>query len=256
MAFYGPPRLKIVRDDIDLVGIRHLEVAQMWAPNAAGLSIDAILNQRPAAPAIDNMELIADSAIPKDGVMESRWTFEGYSDDPALRFKTYGVSTQWDFEPGFSETSLLFHPNWSTIQQNYGGTVDADNTISWPETLASTGGTGLGAASDSQNQTPNPMYGYQTYFTMATGAWTYRWADTAFKPSFYQGVGAIVAASSIPGNPPDFSALGQGDRNWLKLPPKHRRRGAIYEFVGVWWLSTDSGWPVPVYTPGGGGTNS
>jgi hypothetical protein len=248
MSFYGIPRLRLVRDDIDLVGIRHLEVAQMWQAESPAQSIDAVLSQRPSAPSVANMLLIASSTIPKDGGMETRWTFEGYSDDPAEPFRTYGESTQWDFEPGFQETSLLFLPNWSTLETAWHGTVDSDGQISWDPFLSGgAGGTGLGAASDSGNQTPNPMYGYQTYFSMATGAWTYRWADIELKPSFYQGVGTIVPAGQIPGNPPDFSALGQGTRNWLKLPPKFRKRGSIYEFVGTWWLSSDSGWPVPVY---------
>jgi hypothetical protein len=254
MAIYGSLNPKLVRDDIDLVGIRHLEVAQMWQPAQAALSITNVLALRPEPPSFPNMELIADSVIPRDGGMESMWTFEGYSDDPALTFKTYGVSTQWDFEPGFQECSLLFHPSWQTIEDNYGGTVDADNTITWPPFLTGQTGTGLAAASDSQQLTPNPMYGYQTYYSMGTGAWTYRWADIEFNPAFYQQVGEIVPASSIPGNPPTFSSLGKGTRSWLKLPPKHRRRGAIYEFVGAWWLSTDGGWPTPVYSTAGAST--
>jgi hypothetical protein len=243
---FGKPQLRIARMDIDLVGIMHLETAKLWQPNASGLDPLAVLAQRPMAPSFTNTLQIAESTIRKGGAMETHWTHEGASNDPSQPLKTYGVSIDYGADPAFQERSLLLHPDWSTIQADYGATIDADNNINWPPSIASNQTPGLGAASDSNNQTPNPMYGYQTYFSMATTAWTYRWADTQVRASFSQDIGKIVDASQIPGTP----STPQG-RNWIKLPVKFRRRGFVFEFVGTWWMSGEDPWPTPVYDPQG-----
>ena len=80
MPTYGQFALRVTSDAIDKVGIRHLVMAQKWAPPRTGMAALDIVAARPAAPvAPDWMGLIGIETTPVQGCMETRWTFEGAS---------------------------------------------------------------------------------------------------------------------------------------------------------------------------------
>ncbi|MEI9894231.1 MAG: hypothetical protein WDN28_10190 [Chthoniobacter sp.] len=138
-----------------------------------------------------------------------------------VTFKGRGNSIDFSFEPGFSQVSIIKHPNWKKLKETWGAQV-IDGQVIWPEFVSAKGGGGP-KKDDGAGQT-NPLFGHDDFFRVE-GTYSFRYAAFGYGGS-QSGVGLI--ATSLPGNPPPV----QDGRNWLKAPSPVVRRGLLAERRG------------------------
>jgi hypothetical protein len=247
MNTYGNFPLRVTTDSIDKVGIRHLVMAQKWAPPRSGMGALDIVGAAPAAPTAPAwMGLIGIDTRPAEGCLETRWTYEGASGtDSYSGLKDRTNSLDYDFEAGFQSVDIKLFPTFATLLKNFAGTVDpSDGTVQWAVTLTQQQASANGLAGGSQTPTANPMYGVQDFYRME-GTYTYRYASLGSLPQglYDDKIGAAFTTGALPGTPPTVT---QG-RNWLKCPPRYKRRGPVFDITEIYWLSGPGGWPAPVY---------
>lgn len=238
---YGTPRIKIVNDTTDLIGIRTLVLAQMWQPSRGDLTQDQLDKEQPAVPSVSGgVMLIGEQTRLSGGAMQTFWTFQGIKGDgKSVTFKDRTNSPDYGFEPGFSQASIQRHPNFQNLVKTYGGYPDNDGArVIWPPTYQSSSSSGLSASSQSLS---NPMFGVQEFFQME-GTYRFRYASLTLPGDILTSAGTIHTGN-LPGKAP---TLPEG-RNWLMLPTLYRHRGLIFDITEQYWMSGRGGWPVPVY---------
>jgi len=256
MSIYGDLSVKIDNDTTDRIGIRTLILGQMWQPSRFGLSIDELDGEKPGIPSTPGgVLLIGSQTRPAAGHMRTVWTFEGIEGDgKTVTFKDRTRTLDYSFEPGLSQVSLM---QWMGIKggdasalvdllKKYQGSIDYDNDrLIWQPTLAAetTGGSGLQGGDSSSDGKTNPMFGHQDFFRME-GTYRCRYASLTLPQSLYSGAGLVT--KDIPGGPPATTEK----RNWLKVPPRWKRRGLIFDIIEEFWLSGIGGWPFPIYGDG------
>ena len=235
---YGTPIIHVETDETDKIGIRTLVLSQLWQSTKANPTQAELDAETPAPPEVPGgVYLIGQQTRRSGGAMNSTWTFEGINGNgKSVTFKDRSNSLDYEFQPGFSERSILQLPNIQSLIEQYGGTL-IDGTVTFPSTLPGTkSGAGLSGSKSSEGQ-PNPMFGRETYFNV-DGTYSFRYASVS-RPS-QNGVARITM--DLPGDPPSYSG-----RNWLKLPVHYQRRGPIYECLEQYWHSEDGGWPAELY---------
>jgi hypothetical protein len=242
---YGVPKITRVNDVVDKIGIRTLILSQIWQPSASDLTQDQIDAETPDVPVVSaaSLLLIGEQTLPFGGCYRTLWTFEGIKGNgKTVTFKGRDNSLDYDFQPGFSQISIVLKNNFQALLTRYGGVVQDDGTVIWPAALDGSTGTG-GLALPSQSSDTNPMFGIQDFFRME-GTYQHRYAALDLPGNLYQNAGIAVETNALPGQPPATS----NGRNWLCVPPIYRRRGVIFEITEPYWLSGDGGWPKPVYS--------
>lgn len=241
MAVYGQFALRVTSDAIDKVGIRHLVMVQKWTTPRSGMSALEIMAARPAAPEAPAwMGLVGIETLPAPGCLETRWTYEGASGS-GLKDRTNSVD--YAFEPSYQQVDIAQHPNLAALLVKFAGWTNPDGSVQWSQTLAQTAAGKNGLASGSQNGTvANPLFGVKGYFQME-GTYTYRYAEFNLPHDLYSDVGTPRDSAELPGDVPYFKG-----RNWLKIPPRYRRRGPVFDITESYWLSGPGGWPGPIYT--------
>lgn len=143
-----------------------------------------------------------------------------------------------DFDPSFSEEPIASHPKWLDLKKRYGGEIEDNGKVKWPETIETSTYNGLAAAST--KEVKNPMLGVETYLALKV---TFRRTYSVRKlpTDLLDGIGEIVEKL------PDGFPTPEG-RNWLKLPPKVSQRGNSYKISEELLLSPVGGtWPRGVY---------
>lgn len=268
MSHYGDKFFRIHDDQTDRIGIRTLVLAQLWQATRARMTLDELDAEAPATPATPSgMELIGRQRRPVGGALKEFWTYTGvHGNGKDVTFKTYGNSPDYQFDPGFSQVSILKHPNIRELMDRFGGQV-VDTEIVWPPLIeggvdfASAGSNGLGVFSGAGTATvtalglaggngsgagqTNPMFGEQDFFR-TEGTYTYRYA-AANLSGLRAGV-RIVSAAGLPGEAPGYEG-----RDYLVGPSPYRRHGPVYAITLVAWLSGAGGWNKYIY---GGGAAS
>ena len=244
---YGKPQVRIVNDTTDFIGIRTLVLEQMWQPLSGAVNQADLDAEKPPVPVpAGGVLLVGEQCRPFGGAFKSTWTFQGIQGDgKSVTFKDRENSLDYSFEPGFSQIPIQLHPDFQSLLASYDGQPDNEGArVIWPPTLGGSGGQqiGLGAGAGAGNEKPNPMFGVQDYFRME-GTYRHRYAGKTLPNDLFDDSGRAVPSKSLGGEPPE---LTEG-RNWLKVPPTYRRRGAIFEITEMFWLSGPRGWPVPVY---------
>ena len=236
---YGTPIVHVDDDQTDRIGIRTLVLSQVWQPSRWPLSMEELDAEMPAPPPVSGgIIFIGQQTRRQRGVMRTTWTFEGINGNgKSVTFKDRQNSTDYRFDPGFAEKSLMQLPNIEELLLEFGGTA-LDNHISWPP-LVPLGDSGMTKNMSSGKR--NPLYGRETYFSME-GTYSFRYAAVSYGRAFH-GVRLIHETGSLPGQPPTQI----GDRNWLKAPPIIIRRGPVFEITEVFWLSDLGGWPDALY---------
>lgn len=215
-------------------------LSQLWQPSTWPLSLDELDAQKPDIPDVPGgVQFIGEQTRRQGGALRTTWTFEGVNGDgKSVTFKGRSNSPDYSFEPGFSQASLLEHPNWQTLKQTWNG-QSLDNQAVFPEFTGGGSSTnGAVKGTDSNNQ-QNPLFGKKDFMRME-GTYSYRYAATVYAVP-QRAIGKIAA--SIPGQPPTFS-----NRNWLFASAPFQRRGPVLEITEVYWLSGEGGWPKPIYS--------
>lgn len=238
---YGKPRVIIVNDVTDVIGIRTLVLSQLWQPSRGDLTQDQLDQEQPDMPKVSGgVLLVGEQTRPSEGAMRTMWTFQGIKGDgKSVTFKDRSNSLDYAFEPGFAQVSIQRHPQFQSLLTTYGGFPDNDGArVIWPQTYQASSSSALSSSSQSQ---PNPMFGVNEYFRME-GTYRFRYASLT-KPNTSLLVGSRIFNSNLPGDAPELDT----DHNWLQLPTLFKRRGLIYEILEQYWMSGRGGWPVPVY---------
>lgn len=236
---YGTPIIHIDDDFTDRIGIRTLVLSQLWQPTTWPLSLVELDAQKPDIPDVPGgVQFIGEQTRRHGGALRTTWTFEGIAGDGKdVTFKGRSNSPDYSFEPGFSQTSLVKHPNWQPLKKSWNGQV-LDGKVFFPEFISSSSMSSGPVVGASAGQT-NPLFGHTDFFRME-GTYSFRYA------AFTYGVapGAIgKIAGALPGVPPTVK-----NRNWLFASAPFQRRGPIIEITEVYWLSGEGGWPPQIYT--------
>jgi len=145
-------------------------------------------------------------------------------------------TTDYEFDPSFSEEPIESHPLIQELVDRYQGEVDPKTKkVTFPATLAG-GGSGLDG---SGNEKPNPLAGLSTYVSLRS---VFRTTYTARKipPRLLKEIGTVK--SSLPGGFPTPSG-----RDWLVMPPKISKRGNAYQISEELMMSPPGGWPKSIY---------
>jgi hypothetical protein len=236
---YGDPQIHIDDDHTDRIGLRTLVLSQLWQASRWPLSLAELDGEKPGLPEVPGgVMFIGEQTRRIHGALRTTWTFEGINGDgKSVTFKDRTNSPDYSFEPGFSQVSIIKHPNWAALKKAWNGQV-LDGQVIWPEYVSSSGSGGP-VVSKSAGQ-PNPLFGHDDFFRME-GTYSFRYAGVNLGVAM-QGIGQI--AGSLPGQPPPV----EDGRNWLKAPTPWQRRGPVLEITEVYWLSGAGGWPPQIYT--------
>ena len=169
-----------------------------------------------------------------DGSYQVTINFQGIED-------AEGQADSFEFDSSFREEPIESHPAIDQIKRQYGGSLNSDGRITFPEKLpgGSAGSGGLNGRRAGAGE-KNPMFGVTTYLVL----------NAVFRHTYLR--------RSIPGNLLDrvgttIGSLPEGfptppGRNWLIMPPKVGRRGNVYEISEEWMLSKPGQvWPEAIY---------
>jgi hypothetical protein len=242
---YGDPQVHIDDDHTDRIGIRTLVLSRLWQPSRWPLSLAELDGEKPDVPGTPGgVIFIGEQTRRAPGALRTTWTFEGINGDgKSVTFKDRTNSPDYSFEPGFSQVSILKHPNFAALRDKYGGQV-SDGQVTWPETVP--GGANSGPVVGGGQGKSNPLFGHDDFFRME-GTYSFRYASTSMTEGM-SNIGRIFSTSGLPGKPPTIAK-----RNWLKAPTPWQRRGPVFEITEVYWLSGDGGWPPEIYRENVGG---
>ena len=164
--------------------------------------------------------------------------YEGAYGDPEEKEETY------DYDSSFKEETLLAHPLWPQIKDFYKGTYDKDDKRVEFEEYLSSGSTGLGGgggstASGERDKRKNPMYGLETFLSLAS-VFRRTYLRANIPAGLLDKVGTIQ--DSLPGGFPTPPG-----RDWIIMPPKITQRGGVFQITEELMLSQPGGWPKKVY---------
>jgi hypothetical protein len=252
---YGNPIVHVDDDQTDKIGIRTLVASIIWQLSDAEIDTEDLSGEVPEAPAVSEDELLLVGIQTRrqgGGIYKTTWTWEGVDSKGGMPLKGRDDTFDFGFDPQLSQVSLKL---WRGVKEDdshafddlltqFQGYPDPDSDqIIWPAQIAaSTAKTGLSSSSLPAG-TLNPMFGLQDFFRLE-GTYKVRYAALNLPENLYEFAGLVT--TDLPGNPPK---IGQG-RNWLKVPPKWKRRGLVHEIFETYWLSGIGGWPLPIYGDG------
>jgi hypothetical protein len=168
-----------------------------------------------------------------DGSFQVTIAFEG-TENPE------GQADSFEFDSSFREEPIESHPAIESIKERYGGTLNSEGRLTFPEKIPGNrgGGTGLGARRESGGA--NPMFGVSTYLVL-NAVFRHTYLRRTIPNDLLNQVG--TTRDSLPEGFPT-----PPNRNWLVMPPKVVRRGNAYEIAEEWMLSKPGQrWPEAVY---------
>lgn len=156
----------------------------------------------------------------------------------------------WEVDTDLSEEPIKSHFLLPLILKYYGGKEDEeapagvrfDKYLPVKKTGSGRGLQGPVNQKTGENGVKNPAYGLETYFV--TGAIVRRTRIMATVPEeFFRKSGDVIKRLPIRA----LSHIDWGNRDWLVMVPRPRRRGNAVEMVEEWKLSAPGGWPPYVY---------
>ena len=166
-------------------------------------------------------------------------TYEGYTGtgDPEDQPDTY------DFDASLREESLVGHPDWEGLKILFDGKYDQETkSVSFPEFMDKykVGLGGLSGTPDGRGRIKNPLFGVETYLSLAS----------VFRRTYIRKTVPAFALSqigtiqkSLPGGFPTPPG-----RDWLVMPPKISQRGGVFQITEELMMSQPGGWPESVYS--------
>lgn len=147
----------------------------------------------------------------------------------------------YGWEPSFTREPIETNDQIDAIKRYYGGVIDADGHIKFPETFtgSGSGAAGVGLSNGGQSGQKNPMFGVKDFLVF--GAKFRRTYVRKKVPSgLLDNIGKVFKKIPGPFPTPD-------KRDWLFLPPPIRQVGNAYEIPEEYMLSAPGGWPKGVY---------
>jgi hypothetical protein len=172
--------------------------------------------------------------------------YAGLTSDASLPDADEDQDGDWEIDSEFEENPIKSHHLLPLIMERYEGYYeggDEDGEVKFPKTLTGkpTGdGRGLAGKGNKLTTGPgrkNPAHGLESYFV--TGAIVRRTRIMATVPDdFFRRIDRVIPRPPIPA----LSRIDWGDRNFLTLVPRPRKRGNAVEMVEEWKLSAPGGW--------------
>lgn len=165
----------------------------------------------------------------------------GYQVDLSYKGKDEDDEFQetWSFDNSFDERPFATHPNIKAIIDRYGGTIEADGSVTWPIDLPEERreelSIGLSNAEERASRS-NPMFGRgsrRVFFSVATR----KYFSTSISAAF-QDRGKVF--DRLPGNGPNIRFVN--GENWLKTVPQPESYGNGWLITEEYWLSDYGGW--------------
>jgi hypothetical protein len=169
-----------------------------------------------------------------DGSYQVTINFQGIED-------AEGQADSFEFDSSFREEPIESHPSIDQIKRQYGGNLNSDGRISFPEKLPG-GSSGSGGLNGKRTGTgdKNPMFGVTTYLVL-NAVFRHTYLRRTIPNDLLNRVGTTRS------NLPEGFPTPPG-RNWLVMPPKVGKRGNVYEISEEWMLSKPGQlWPEAIY---------
>jgi hypothetical protein len=174
------------------------------------------------------------------------YTYEGIATNHNKRFV--------DFELEFTmeQYPIETHPQFQRLNDVY-GPYDSLNRLWPPIVTEASAAVGLKSTSTGGPVT-NPMYGTTSYLVPGC---TFRqtYTDVDVDANLLDNIGLIDWPKLLATAGPTFSKFSDllkakdKGRNWLKMAPKIRQRGACVSITQEWMLSGPRGWDKLIYGP-------
>lgn len=171
----------------------------------------------------------------EDGSFQVTITFEGTEGGAD------GSDETFEFDSMFREEPIESHPNIDQLKSTYGGTVNSDGRIVFPEKLpgGKSSGSGLSGSKSSAGD-KNPLFGVTTYLVL-NAVFRHTYLRSTIPDDLLDKVG--TTRERLPEGFPTPAG-----RNWLIMPPKVSKRGNVYEISEEWLLSKPGQtWPEAIY---------
>jgi len=173
----------------------------------------------------------------EDGGYKVTCQFEGSEVD-----LTSSDLVTFELDTTMAEDPIESHPSFTSLADKYGwNQADKSFSISMPGTTKTTVALKAGNTLDVAS---NPLYGTESYLTFGC-VFRQTYASKTIPATLLKGIGTITSAP--PGIGQFQLPIAPGKRNWLKMPPKLRRRGCVVEVTEEWMLSGPAGWNADVY---------
>lgn len=151
-----------------------------------------------------------------------------------------GRGETFEFDSMFREEPIESHPNIDRLKTMFGGTLNSDGRIMFPEKTPSGKGAGTGLGSARSSSDKNPMFGVTTYLVL-NAVFRHTYLKRAVPGDLLDKVG--TTRSNLPEGFPT-----PAERNWLIMPPKVSKRGNVFEIAEEWMLSKPGQkWPEAIY---------
>jgi hypothetical protein len=179
----------------------------------------------------------------ENGYASYTYTFEGIF--------TNAIDPEFSLDVTMREEPIQTHPNFDVLSQKYFWNSERQEFARQIVVDQQTGG--LAGANDLSKRATSPMYGVTSFLVPSV---TYRrsYAAAQVPGDLLYNIGTVVQPPGIEKFPSIQSILG-GTRNWLKLAPKIRRRGACVEIDEEYMLSGPRGWNPDIYSGSAIGSN-
>jgi hypothetical protein len=151
-----------------------------------------------------------------------------------------GQTDSFEFDSSFREEPIESHPEIDQIKERYGGTLNSEGRITFPEKLPGGRAAGTGLGNRRATGDANPLFGVSTYLVL----------NAVFRHTYLRRTipnDLLNRVGTTRDNLPEGFPTPPG-RNWLIMPPKVIRRGNAYEIAEEWMLSKPGQvWPAAIY---------
>lgn len=169
----------------------------------------------------------------EDGSFQATITYEGAEGEN-------GDKDTFEFDSMFREEPIESHPSIDRLKTQFGGSLNADGRIVFPEKTPSNKGAGTGLSGSRSSSDKNPMFGVTTYLVL-NAVFRHTYLSRSVPSDLLQKVG--TTRDRLPEGFPTPT-----DRNWLIMPPKVNKRGNVFEIAEEWMLSKPGQkWPDAIY---------
>jgi hypothetical protein len=176
-----------------------------------------------------------------------------YKDGHAIyTFSYLGVTQEWtfdertqtvyEFDVAMNQSPIGSHPNFQHLSRKYGWDNQRKEFPEFIETAPPQDG----IDQEEVKQEKNPFYGVTDYLEVG-GVLRVSKASRNLPGDVYRDIGTIID------RPADLNrvvtgSFNIGNRNWLKLGPKVKRRGNVFEWSEEYLLSGPRGWEPEIYS--------
>jgi hypothetical protein len=239
LAVFGNPlgdsdKLRSGRITVDRYGVTNAVILRRRYEPSVPSSFDWL--DIKSAPNCASLPCIGIERSHTNGLAEYQYSYEG-----AIESLKGADNFTFELDITMNQEPIQTHPDFQNLKNTYGwNSLTKEFMELLPKNSTATGLDGNKAGSSQAAR--SPLYGVEHYFTPG-GIFRKTSISSQLPPGIYNNIGT-------PQTPPGiglFSLPGLGNRNWLKLAPKVRRRGNVVEVVEEYMLSGPRGWEQAIY---------